>query len=197
MRSKIVRTLSLSALALTLALVASLSMLPDAHAAVSGVPLSIQHGKPVPPGGSISSVRYGPAAGSQPMTGRSSTTSQTATSAYCIGNVYAWKQTSSQMGAYSYTDCTPGAYEIQQVIYFDHCTLYVGGCLNWTEVTSRSCDTGTGGVYTEAYCPPNPANNIYINGIGSGWLMRAHLRSCSDIVGAGWYCGWAEWDVQF
>lgn len=196
MNGKIVRVLTLSALALTLALAASLSELPVAHAATSGA-ISVPDGKPVPPEGSIGSVRYGPAAGSQQLTGHSSTTPQMATSAYCLGNVYAWKQTSSMMGAYSYTDCTPGAYEISQVIYFDHCTVYINGCQVWTEVTSRSCDTGTGGIYTEAYCPPNPANNMYIAGIGSGWLMRAHLRSCSDIVGAGWYCGWSEWDVQF
>ncbi len=158
---------------------------------------SVPYGKPVPPSGNISSVRYGPAAGTQQVSGRTSTTSQPNISPYCLAHVYAWKQTSTQIGAYSYTDCTPGAYEIEQTIWFDHCTLYIGGCAIWSNVTSRSCDTGTGGVYAEAYCPPNPAYNFYINGIGSGWLMRAHLQSCSDFIGYGWACGWTEWDVQF
>lgn len=183
MSGKILRILSLSALAMTLALVACLSMLPDVHATPTGAPLSAPYDKPVPPGGSISSMRYGPAVGTQPMSGRSSITPQA--SAYCVAHVYAWKQTSTQIGAYSYTDCTPGAYEIQQTIWFDHCTLYIGGCAIWSNVTSRNCDTGTGGIYTEAYCPPNPAYNFYISGIGSGWLMRAHLQSCSNIIGAG------------
>ena len=161
-------------------------MVPDAHA--SGL---------TPPGAVGGSISYGPAFGTQPMTGRGSTTAKANSGAFCFAELYAWKQISYQIGAYSFTDCTPGAYEIQQTIWFDHCILYINGCAIWYNIATRNCDTGTGGIYTEAYCPPNPNYNIYINGIGSGWLMRAHLKSCSNIITAGWYCGWSEWDVQF
>jgi hypothetical protein len=205
MNSKTLRTLTLSALVMTLAFVAFLSVAPDAHAAAAGaqaevhrsipVSFSIPYGKPDPSGSSIGTVRYGPSAGTQPMSGISGKTAQPDASAYCFAEVVAWKQTSIQVGAWSYTDCTPGAYQITQVLSFSHCILYINGCQEWQWITNRNCNTGTGGIYTYAYCPPNPNNNFYIN-FSQGWLIQVYLTSCADIITAGWWCGYTWTTVQ-
>lgn len=68
MNCKTLRTMALSALAVMLVLVACVNMAPAAHAASAGTPFSVPLGKPIPLGGSISSVRYGPAVGTQSTT---------------------------------------------------------------------------------------------------------------------------------
>lgn len=185
MNSKIIRTLAVSVLVMTLALVGCFIVLPNVHAAPSST---------TPTNGS--SVSYGPSAGT-----KAASSTQVSPQVYpdCFAYVYASKVNSTTIAYSSYTDCDEAVLETVQGIPLNQCLN--SGCTSYNEVAYNGCDTGNG-QWVKTYCPSAPGNpskaggNFVVSGLTPGYTYQALLSSCSNFPIYGWGCGSAQWQVK-
>lgn len=124
-------------------------------------------------------VTYGPNA-------RSGAAASPQVSEVCGALASASKAGSHSVSTYGYTNCNVAVYEITQTLRGQHCTLYIFGCRNWSDVwlAPYTCDDG-GPIYQQ-WCPES--GQFTWSGIPSGWLVRTVDDSCADFPSGGWGC---------